>query len=416
LNQLKLCPVYLSKSQKVFVNIDQLKLSDLNTRGLLAGENTTGYTQPTDGGSNGLPSSGYAAFAPGTSGDVTHTFTINENLPTSTLKGRLKTKTQDGSVINYSLGNVEVTVFRNNKMLGDANVNSNGIFSFPVRIFTGSTYKVMLKIEDKTKITDPDYTAYLYRQIDVLIPQKQNAEISAGNVMLITKDGKYCGTDVICWKAQKSKSSELTIKVINGITGELLYGAGANVTVELYKWWHIDTDKGNFFKSNTNLTGNVVFSGIIYNSYIATVKKNDTWITVPSKLLLQNDKDNTFELVLVPKHSAGKYMLLFDIPMNMGIDFDLSMKMKSITNKECIVNAENRYCPYARHVRDVKGSSGGTEIIQVNKFAVANYMVYASPSPSYKGTCPQASIKKGESGYQYLSLSTMDLMVRKRRR
>ena len=68
-------------------------------------------------------------------------------------------------------------------------------------------------------------------------------------------------------------------------------------------------------------------------------------------------------------------------------DQDFALKIRSLKNKECIVDPLNKWCAYAQHVKDVEKNQGGYEKIKIEKFTVSHYLAYLKKSPSYSGTC-----------------------------
>lgn len=175
------------------------------------------------------------AFAPGTSGDICQSFVVNNALSTTSITGRLQTRTPEGVIIPYALGKVSIEGFRGTKSLGQATIDSNGLFKIPTRIFKGSAYNVILKVKDTSLPGDLDYSAYLSRTIDVRIPNTPVIETSAGMVLLLTKNGKYCGSTVVCWKAQTQVTATLKVQLINGYTDKLI--DRGTVEVRVHKSW-----------------------------------------------------------------------------------------------------------------------------------------------------------------------------------
>jgi hypothetical protein len=160
---------------------------------------------------------------------------VNNALPTTSITGRLQTRTPEGVIIPYALGKVSIEGFRGKKSLGQATIDSNGLFRIPTRIFKGSPYNVILKVKDTSAITDLDYSAYLSRTIDVRIPNTPVTETSAGMVLLLTNNGKYCGSSVVCWKAQTPVATTFKVKLINGYTDKLI--DRGTVEVKVHKSW-----------------------------------------------------------------------------------------------------------------------------------------------------------------------------------
>ncbi len=85
--------------------------------------------------------------------------------------------------------------------------------------------------------------------------------------------------------------------------------------------------------------------------------------------------------------TSDSYKIYMNFDNSKGTDYDLNLKMKTKSGEECTVNASNPQCPYAYLRKDVAINEKGYEMIEVEKFVNAHYMVYVSTSPAYTGTC-----------------------------
>lgn len=383
LSNLKFCPIKISENEPIYVNIDQLDLTKLDSRVLLTTEAIIGIVKPTPNGAIGHPT-GYTPYAPTLKGDSQQFFTLNQGQATSTLKGKLMTKTEDGTKIPYSYGKVNISVWKGSEKLGDCTMTSDGIFTLPIRIFPKAGYDILLKVDDTSVTSDADYTNYEYNKILVQVPGTPVDEVSAGEILLLTRNGIYCGTNLTCWKNQSTKTGSVLVKLINGYTQEEI--TDESVEVVLTKWWSEENEVYAKQKISSE-SKQAKFTNIVYNAYIATINHDD-YVSTSRRLTLQTTETSQ-TISLIPKKSNAVYRLVFDMP-DKGVDFDLNLIVKSINGKTCEVSPMNKYCGYAKHVKQV-GKEGGIEVIELNKFSISNYMSYISPSPSYIGqSCPQA--------------------------
>ena len=68
----------------------------------------------------------------------------------------------------------------------------------------------------------------------------------------------------------------------------------------------------------------------------------------------------------------------------------MALSIKSINNKECVVDPLNKWCAYAEHINDITDNKSGYERIKLNKFTESHYLAYLKDSPAYSGTCAAA--------------------------
>lgn len=95
------------------------------------------------------------------------------------------------------------------------------------------------------------------------------------------------------------------------------------------------------------------------------------------------------EIPLEKNNDNFKVYMNFD--NTKGEDYDLNLKMKSINGTECKIDYLNNQCPYASKIKDVTVGEKGYEVIEIEQFTNAQYMVYVSKTPNYTGTCTELS-------------------------
>jgi hypothetical protein len=237
----KVCPIDLTQKEEVYVNTEQLDLSLLNSQGLKNSESTSGYAEPTPNGSSATIS-GHPDWVSGPKGNWKSKFSLNANLSTAKIIGRLQTKTTAGVLIDYTAPYITIQCYdRGNNAI--TVTKSGAVFQAPVRIFPAANYTARCTFTD-TSVADSGNSAlntqYLYNEIGVNVPGKSvTKEVNFGNILLLTRNGQYCADNTgNCWTDQKFKSGPVNVSVVNGITGLLVSG----VSVKLQKYYYPETD------------------------------------------------------------------------------------------------------------------------------------------------------------------------------
>lgn len=95
------------------------------------------------------------------------------------------------------------------------------------------------------------------------------------------------------------------------------------------------------------------------------------------------DSDQNISVELKPKDEVYRIYKEVDLTNPNSDDMDLNLKMKTAGGEECTVNYLNPKCPYAEYSSDIQANKKGYEVIRVNQFVNATYMVYLSKSPKY---------------------------------
>jgi hypothetical protein len=205
----KVCPIDLTQKEEVYVDTEQLDLSLLNSQGLKNSESTSGYAAPTPAGTSATISD-HPDWVSGLKGDWKSKFSLNANLGSAKIIGRLQTKTTAGVLVDYTGSYITIQCYDRG---GNAiTVTPSGaVFEAPVRIFPGANYSARCTFTDASvaKSGNPILnTQYLYNEIGVNVPGKSiSKEVNFGNILLLTRSGQYCENNTgNCWTDQKFKS------------------------------------------------------------------------------------------------------------------------------------------------------------------------------------------------------------------
>jgi hypothetical protein len=273
-----------------------------------------------------------------------------------------------------------------------------GIFKFNARVFPGVDYDIKCSFADTSAAADADFSAYQYNELVVTIPgDSQIAQVSAGNFLLTTKDGTYCNaTAPACWKDQTPKVGSVQVNLVNALTSEGISGA----KVALTKYWWPQT---NQYSTATSLEGAASFKNVRYQCYTATV--NDSAYKPTSQRFCLQGAKNDITMNLLPIKTNSDYILQMLAPSK-SIDFDFNLTVESgpdgLGNKKtCTVSPVNKYCAFARHLNDQTSNSGQSELIEIQQFAVAYYMSFLAPAPTYAGTCQASQLSEGTGEFKF---------------
>lgn len=257
-----------------------------------------------------------------------------------------------------------------------------------------------------TNTTAASYTGYEYNEIQVYVPHstEAGASISAGDTLMLTKSGAYCADNVTsCYSEMKSSFGQVTVTVINGLTNAPV----PNARVNFVMYWY-PTVTGTTPAFTTNTLGQVLFSNHQYGAYSAVVNGSTAYQGNTVRVAVQSAATDV-KLVLLPNNTGSDYILSMNVPMASD-DLDLNLDVKSINGTTCRVNAENKYCAYARYVRDDLGTSGGSEVIEISKFSVSLYMAWVGKATPGVTGCSQDKMRKGNStdGFGFLQALTLN--------
>jgi len=303
--------------------------------------------------------------------------------------------------MDYLGNNVRVTCAR-----GGNNIPINllnGTFSGDVRIFPGVNYNIQCKFVDMSDVANQaTYTDYQYNEVSIVVPgDTQGNEVSAGQFLLTTKNGKYCNmNDFNCWSSMKNTYGTVSVTTSNGINGKVVSG----VQITMTKYWSPQT---SVYQKLTSDNGKAELLNVFYNCYTLTV--NDASYKRNSRRVCLQSTSQVVEVVLIPSNFDADYILSLAIPKK--IDFDYNLTLETLPDytgksKTCTVSPMNKYCAWARHIKDVKADQG-TEYIEVKNFSVAYYMSWLAPAPSYSGTCQNVKLTDTSGKFKFLQLSSM---------
>lgn len=384
LKGVRACPTNPSTTSLTYLlYVDQVSKAQIQANGQLPTESAGGNViNNSDGPACG---NGYAAAA-ACAGKCKITKAMTEVVGTAPLKGKLYYI--QGGVKKFDIHNqVSVKVYNKNDQIGGtSSLYDGGIFTvLNVPRQLSNAYVATVDISDPVGV-------FLRKKVDVVVEANTttNTEISAGNIRLLTLDGNVCSaTNATCISGQTRKNGTINIKVKDG-SGEFISETSpvlTGVDLNLIKW---NQASGQSYGKGTVTAndGTFNFSNIPYDSY--TVLANKTGFKPSSSYIDLQDPTLTVPNIAMRPVSEKWDMRVTSFINDPSIDFDLNLLIRSQSGAECTVNPVNKYCPYAAHMNDVEPGEIGEENILVKKLAVASYMSYVSPAPTYKGSCPQS--------------------------
>lgn len=117
-----------------------------------------------------------------------------------------------------------------------------------------------------------------------------------------------------------------------------------------------------------------------YGNYSLHVK-DPRYFQISQPIILQ-DSSKLVSVDLIPIPPEGYHRFYFKTPKNENT-VDLNLEIQNDQGQSCIVNRMNPNCGFAEY-RSYENSTGAEiEIIDLQKWAVANYMLYLSPVPTF---------------------------------
>jgi Prealbumin-like fold domain len=210
-----------------------------------------------------------------------------------------------------------------------------------------------------------DYTAqlhlrdtkgrYLSNIIDITIPKAPGPIVNIGNIVMITPSGNGCHGEAAACFDQKEKKGDLKVTAYDGFTSTKLSG----VKIRLYRHF-TSTDKLiKTLVSDEN--GFVNFNELLFGYYKVELNK-DGYKLSPNKVY-HDLVDNKIDLFIFSETASPMTLLMKSGDINTESDIVLDIKTK--TGKTCTVSAENKFCPFAEHRKDVIKGQIGYEYIDV---------------------------------------------------
>ena len=262
----------------------------------------------------------------------------------------------------------------NGVQIGTAGTISNvGAYTIAgVPVFKDSTYPVIINFQDQSDV-------FLTDNVDMIIPQGAGATVNAGDLRLLTKDGKVlASTDTTGLANQQFAQGQIDLQILNSDDGQALSG----IPIQLVRGSSYTGSK--LETQTTDSKGNVSFKKQ-YGYYTAIVE-SPTYDLKLERIYLQ-EKTNTKKVTVNPVNEKMDMKLGAAINDPNNADLDFMMKVESDKGGKCTVSPINKYCAYAEHAGDVT-TGAGTEYINIKRLAVAKYMTYVGRSVVTSTTCP----------------------------
>ena len=229
--------------------------------------------------------------------------------------------------------------------------------------------------------TDP-LGVYINKTVDVLVAKSESGvlELSAGVIRLLTQDGNRCALeDIVCKTKQMTQTG--TIKVVfskSPIKRKTYMGA----RIFLYKDFTI-TNKPMVQETWKNDTWES--QAIPYGSYSVVVLKSKHLPRI-ERVDLQSATSAVVTINL--RRSYGNHqMTIINEVFEDKVDLDLMVVIKGQTNRECTISPYNKYCAYGKMFTKSKDSIHRKDAVILKNLAVATYVAYSAPSPSYSKSC-----------------------------
>ena len=289
--------------------------------------------------------------------------------------------------VGYATVDAEFDQWDNNttvKPVGGTGANGNivnvtdGNVSFKVPQPYRQDFDVIAKFQDND-------THYIREETVVTVPMKSPKTLNAGDVLLLTSDGRNCAgstdpSEAECWKNKSVKTGDVTVTVRDGSNNALVEGA----RVELFE----DATLSNsaMMTSTSDSQGKAVFPNMGYDRYYVKYNGSSKFLPTSEMVELQGgDKNGELTLLL---HRRDDSSAILSEYMNAGEDKDLAVNVYDPKKKStCTVEATSKYCAYMTLEDDVDGAQSGYERIKIDKFTESYYLAYKRPTPDYSTTC-----------------------------
>jgi hypothetical protein len=320
------------------------------------------------------------------------------------VKGRLYFQDLEGKEVSFKIpATVKIEAYRDgNKIESNFNLYEGGIWSLDkiIRVYNFS-YVLTLNITDSSK-------RFLPKLVDILVPPEDvtTTELSAGNIRLLTADGKVCTAPnepctlpILDQPLKGSLKVALNTEANTKSTLVLIYGLNS-VTVQIIKGHRVSGEVIQVTR-NFDTTGKATFKDLEYGSYTIYVKKEGYADSVQFIELQENML--TFPTIILRPILEDHDMIVTAKMTDPKIDYDLHLLITNDKGFECIVSPFNKYCGYSMMQNDITSSGVGEESILVKRLALANYMAYVQPALPYAQNC-KLGTEIDTSDKHYLSL------------
>ena len=378
------------KDVKILYDIQKVDLEELDGQGLKIGESISGFKNPENPGKV-CPD---APFKPGTicTADCKYKHEIKVKADkTVDLIGKINIKKKDGQLEPFKeVSKLDAKFYQEGNLVPEAiplSDDGTGVIGFKVPVNSLKEYRGTIVLVDKEN-------RYLPNTIDVTIPKSPGPQVSYGNILLITRDGKGCeglpdDEKKKCFADKKQVSGNINVLVVDASNDKPL----ADADVQLKSSFSVD---GNLIASKpTDANGKITFENIPidYVNFFAKKegfqhsKTNKYHTNTPSSFILYAFPDEEMPIRLNQLVSETSY------------DHDLLLDIRSKSGKECTVSQANKYCAYAEHKKAVAKGNVGYEIIDIYNLTESTYLLYEKVSQEdYNGAnCPE--FKKAQLDY-----------------
>lgn len=395
--KLRICPTVEGTNPEIKIVQDQVKKTDVNETGLTSGQSNTqpalsAFNQANcDDGFNNVDGSDLSKACVG---DCKIKSISKPDASFYNLKGKLFYKDGGASKTDIHPQQVVEAYKGDRKIGGSFTLFENGLYTIAdIPMYKGTSYILTLKTKDSTG-------RFQDKTVDILVDKDTgaNTEVAAGSIRLTTKDGSVCAAgDTTCISKQALQFGQIVVSTqdaTNSNTTVTSVPAGGFKVTAIRGQTLTGLNAGQIETSND---GRGTLSNIAYGSYMLIANKTgfrpeilpvdlqESTLT-PRPFIMKPEVDDNDMRV-------GAY---FNEP---NADFDLYLAMNSDKGGSCTVSPTNKYCPYTADLNDVSFGVG-EETIEVKRLAVANYMAYISPAPTYSTTC-QGSGEYEENARSY---------------
>jgi hypothetical protein len=377
LNNLVICFSNPSANKRLFLYVELLEnKSSIDAQGLKPGEKLVSSNLFVENGKNLSETLPYIPLlACNSICKTSYDFNRPENRITVT--GRMLVKNNSNQLEAYGVPEAEETLsvyFGGNESTSVLYKN-NGVFEFNTYAYPSMEQTAMLRLKDKSGY-------YLENYVDITIPPREQIQsvFDIGAIQLLSPDGNGCkNAEIIadCYSKSNLKKGSIKLTVRNGVTNAI-----EKIEIELRKFNSIT---GPLVSSYVVDSENMNLGTFDYGAYIIK-PLSDNFFKMNKKISLQSSEVHV-EFVLVPLPEKGVHRFFAKVPTSQN-DYDLNLEFENFAGVKCYVNPQSKYCGYARAIQDIRKDQQGFEIVDVEKFTDANYMLYVAPAPFYTGTCP----------------------------
>ena len=290
---------------------------------------------------------------------------------------------KNGSAGIYTLPEVGLraqVLDENHNLLGYAMITQKSQIAFEAHTYPSLSYPLLVKTTDENGY----YTSNITK---VVIPAKEQIDSNQSStllprVVLLTKDGKGCAGDFNgyqqCISDGKNnlQNGELVVNTFDALTGEEI---DEDLTLSKY---HADKRFGVLNMSTTN--GSSTNGGLPYGAYNISTNSNK-YEDVFYKVNLQKPKE-IVNLFLIPVDAdRNRITNVSDVSNS---QFDMGLMMQNKAGDTCTVGTANKNCPGAHLAADYVKNDQRVQVIDVDNYTKANYMIFYAPSKKLRTNCP----------------------------